>query len=46
MSTDGQVLVLNQQDFFTLIRDVPALVKALLTGLARRVHELDPSPVR
>jgi CRP-like cAMP-binding protein len=46
MSTDGQVLALNQRDFFTLIRDVPTLVRAMLTGLAQRVHELDPSPVR
>jgi CRP-like cAMP-binding protein len=46
MSTNGQVLVLNQRDFFALVRDVPTLVRALLTGLAKRVHELDPSPVR
>jgi CRP/FNR family transcriptional regulator, cyclic AMP receptor protein len=46
MTTDGQVLVLTQRDFFSLIHDVPTLVKALLTGLAKRVHELDPSPVR
>jgi CRP-like cAMP-binding protein len=46
MSTNGQVLVLTQRDFFTIIRDVPTLVRALLTGLAQRVHQLDPSPVR
>jgi CRP-like cAMP-binding protein len=45
MSTNGQVLVLTQRDFFALIRDVPTLVKALLTGLAKRVHQLDPGPV-
>lgn len=45
MVSDGQVLVLTQQSFFTLVRDVPGLVKALLTGLAQRVHALDPSPV-
>ncbi|MDX6286002.1 MAG: family transcriptional regulator, cyclic receptor protein [Frankiales bacterium] len=45
MTTDGQVLVLTQQSFFTLVHDVPGLVKALLTGLAQRVHSLDPSPV-
>jgi CRP-like cAMP-binding protein len=45
MTTDGQVLVLTQQSFFTLVRDVPGLVRALLTGLAQRVHALDPSPV-
>jgi CRP-like cAMP-binding protein len=46
MTTNGQVLVLTQRDFFALVRDVPTLVRALLTGLAQRVHELDPSPVR
>ena len=46
MTTNGQVLVLTQRDFFALIRDVPTLVRALLTGLAKRVHDLDPSPVR
>lgn len=46
MTTGGQILVLTQHDFFSLLREVPTLVKALLTGLARRVHELDPSPVR
>jgi CRP-like cAMP-binding protein len=46
MVTDGQVLCLSQQSFFTLIHDVPGLVRALLTGLAQRVHALDPTPVR
>jgi CRP-like cAMP-binding protein len=37
----GQVLVLGQREFYTLLRDVPRLVKQLLTGLAQRVHALD-----
>jgi CRP-like cAMP-binding protein len=45
MTTNGQLLILTQHDFFTIIRDVPTLVRALLTGLAKRVHQLDPSPV-
>lgn len=44
MSTSGEVLVLAQREFFTLLRDVPGLVTQLLTGLAQRVHQLDPSP--
>jgi CRP-like cAMP-binding protein len=44
MTTDGQVLVLTQREFFTLLRDVPGLVKQLLTGLAQRVHSLEPIP--
>jgi CRP-like cAMP-binding protein len=46
MTTNGQVLILTQRDFFALLREVPTLVRALLTGLARRVHDLDPGPVR
>ncbi len=46
MAVNGEVLVLTQHDFFTVIRDVPTLVRALLTGLAQRVHQFDPSPVR
>ena len=46
MTTDGQVLVLTQREFFTLMRDVPGLVKQLLTGLAQRVHSLDPATSR
>ena len=42
MTSDGQVLVLTQAQFFTLLRDVPGLVKQLLTGLAQRVHSLEP----
>jgi CRP-like cAMP-binding protein len=37
----GHVLVLGQREFYTLLRDVPGLVKQLLTGLAQRVHALD-----
>jgi CRP-like cAMP-binding protein len=44
MTSDGQVLVLTQREFFTLLRDVPGLVKQLLTGLAQRVHSLEPMP--
>jgi cAMP-dependent protein kinase regulator len=44
MNSDGQVLVLTQREFFTLLRDVPGLVKQLLIGLAQRVHTLDPNP--
>ena len=44
MTSDGQVLVLTQRGFFTLLHDVPGLVKQLLTGLAQRVHSLDPTP--
>ncbi|MFL6238875.1 MAG: cyclic nucleotide-binding domain-containing protein [Actinomycetes bacterium] len=46
MTTRGQMLVLTQHDFFAILRDVPTLVRALLSGLAQRVHMLDPSPVR
>jgi CRP-like cAMP-binding protein len=46
MATDGEVLVLSQRDFHALVRDIPGLVKQLLTGLAQRVHDLDPTPVR
>jgi CRP-like cAMP-binding protein len=41
MTSAGQVLVLTQRDFYTLLRDVPGLVTQLLTGLAQRVHALD-----
>jgi CRP-like cAMP-binding protein len=41
MANHGQVLVLAQREFYTLLRDVPGLVKQLLTGLAQRVHALD-----
>jgi CRP-like cAMP-binding protein len=44
MSSSGQVLVLAQREFYTLVRDVPGLVKQLLTGLAQRVHALDSTP--
>jgi CRP-like cAMP-binding protein len=44
MTSDGQVLVLTQREFFTLLHDVPGLVKQLLTGLAQRVHSLEPMP--
>ena len=45
MSEAGEVLVLGQREFYTLLRDVPGLVKQLLTGLAQRVHALDGAPV-
>jgi CRP/FNR family transcriptional regulator, cyclic AMP receptor protein len=45
MTSAGQVLVLGQLEFATLLRDIPALTSQVLKGLARRIHELDPSPV-
>ena len=45
MTTPGQVLCLGQREFATLLRDVPALTSQVLKGLARRIHELDPSRV-
>jgi CRP-like cAMP-binding protein len=45
MTQAGEVLVLGQREFYTLLRDVPGLVKQLLTGLAQRVHALDGAPV-
>jgi cAMP-dependent protein kinase regulator len=44
MTTDGEVLVLTQREFFSLLHDVPGLVRQLLTGLAQRVHTLEPTP--
>jgi len=45
MTTPGQVLCIAQREFATLLNDVPALSGQLLKGLARRIHELEPSPV-
>jgi CRP-like cAMP-binding protein len=45
MTTPGQVLCLAQREFATLLSDVPALSSQLLKGLARRIHELEPSNV-
>jgi hypothetical protein len=39
------VISLSQRVFFTLLRDVPGLVDALLTGLAQRVHQADVAGV-
>ena len=44
MTTSGQVLCLAQREFATLLTDVPTLTAQLLKGLARRIHELEPSP--
>ena len=44
MTSAGEVLVLSQREFYTLLRDVPGLAKQLLTGLAQRVHALDAQP--
>jgi CRP-like cAMP-binding protein len=45
MTTPGQVLCIGQREFATLLQDVPALTGALLKGLARRIHELEHSPI-
>jgi CRP-like cAMP-binding protein len=45
MTTPGRVISLSQRVFFTLLRDVPGLVDALLTGLAQRVHQADVAGV-
>jgi CRP-like cAMP-binding protein len=41
ITSPGQVLVLGPREFYTLLHEVPGLVKQLLTGLAQRVHALD-----
>lgn len=41
MTSPGRVLSLSQRSFFTLLRDVPGVVEALLAGLAQRVHDAD-----
>jgi hypothetical protein len=38
---EGSVLVLSQRAFRGLLPEVPTISWRLMTGLARRVHELD-----
>ena len=45
MSTCGEVLCLTQREFATLLNDLPPLTSQLLAGLAKRIHQLEPSPV-
>ena len=39
----GQVLEMNQREFWSLLREVPALPLKLLQGMARRLHQ-EPVP--
>jgi CRP/FNR family transcriptional regulator, cyclic AMP receptor protein len=45
MTSTGEVLCIGQREFATLLRDIPVLTSQVLKGLARRLHELDPSPI-
>jgi CRP-like cAMP-binding protein len=40
-STPMQVIVLSQRSFKGLLAEVPTMTSKLLTGMARRLHELD-----
>ena len=43
--TDVDALVIGQREFSAALDMVPALAHKLLTGLARRIHEMDTSQV-
>lgn len=40
-TTPVQVLVLSQRAFKGLLAEIPTMGARLLTGMARRLHELD-----
>ena len=44
MTSAGEVICLAQREFWTLLRELPALRHVLLASLARRVHELERAP--
>ena len=39
MTTEGQVLILSEREFFGMLQSAPTLSRKLLIGLARRLHE-------
>lgn len=39
MTSDGQVLILSEREFFGLLSSAPTLSRKLLIGLARRLHD-------
>ncbi len=41
MTTDGELLIAGQREFWALVDTVPALSRQLMSGLAQRVHAVD-----
>lgn len=41
MTSPGQVLILAEREFFSLLSSAPTLSRKLLIGLARRLHDRD-----
>ncbi len=39
MTTEGQVLILSEREFFGMLQSAPTLSRKLLIGLARRLHD-------
>ena len=44
MSASGQVMILSEREFFSLLSSAPTLSRKLLIGLARRLHAQRSAP--